>query len=155
MSLSINNEDKKLEQELQLIQKTEAENIKNALKNTTNQKETKFVFLQDYESQPFCADEIKSNNSGVGVKEKCKLFSTFNFKKGDVISGYLDTSLKDGSKLYYTKNGKTVAIQNLGILEKVDEKVVSNESFLQKHKNHLLIAGALVLGYLAYKKFNK
>jgi hypothetical protein len=31
----------------------------------------------------------------------------------------------------------------------------SNQSFLQKHKNHLLILGALVLGYLAYKKFNK
>jgi hypothetical protein len=31
----------------------------------------------------------------------------------------------------------------------------ANETFIQKHKNHLLIAGALVLGYLAYKKFNK
>lgn len=29
------------------------------------------------------------------------------------------------------------------------------QTFLQKHKNHLLILGALVLGYLAYKKFNK
>lgn len=29
------------------------------------------------------------------------------------------------------------------------------QSFLQKHKNHLFILGALVLGYLAYKKFNK
>ena len=29
------------------------------------------------------------------------------------------------------------------------------QSFLQKHKNHLLIAGALVLGYFAYKKFKK
>ncbi len=28
-------------------------------------------------------------------------------------------------------------------------------SFLQKHQNHLLILGALVLGYLSYKKFNK
>ena len=32
---------------------------------------------------------------------------------------------------------------------------VSGETFIQKHKNHLLIVGALVLGYLAYKKFNK
>ena len=31
----------------------------------------------------------------------------------------------------------------------------ANETFLQKHKNHLLIAGALVLGYFAYKKFKK
>jgi len=29
------------------------------------------------------------------------------------------------------------------------------QGFLEKHKNHLLILGALVLGYLAYKKFNK
>ena len=32
---------------------------------------------------------------------------------------------------------------------------LSGETFIQKHKNHLLIAGALVLGYFAYKKFNK
>lgn len=29
------------------------------------------------------------------------------------------------------------------------------ESFLQKHKNHLIIAGVLVAGYFAYKKFKK
>jgi hypothetical protein len=29
------------------------------------------------------------------------------------------------------------------------------QTFLQKHKNHLLIVGALVVGYLAYKKFKK
>lgn len=29
------------------------------------------------------------------------------------------------------------------------------QGFLQKHKNHLLILGALVIGYFAYKKFNK
>jgi len=32
---------------------------------------------------------------------------------------------------------------------------VLSQTFIQKHKNHLLIAGALVLGYFAYKKFNK
>ena len=30
-----------------------------------------------------------------------------------------------------------------------------NDSFLEKHKNHLLIVGAIVLGYFAYKKFKK
>ena len=29
------------------------------------------------------------------------------------------------------------------------------KGFLEKNKNNLLIVGALVLGYLAYKKFNK
>lgn len=32
---------------------------------------------------------------------------------------------------------------------------VAPQTFLEKHKNHLLIAGALVLGYFVYKKFNK
>jgi hypothetical protein len=32
---------------------------------------------------------------------------------------------------------------------------VAPETFFQKHKNHLLIIGAVVLGYLAYKKFKK
>jgi hypothetical protein len=36
-----------------------------------------------------------------------------------------------------------------------DENSTLNKSFLQKHKNHLLILGAIVIGYLAYKKFNK
>jgi hypothetical protein len=31
----------------------------------------------------------------------------------------------------------------------------NNESFLQKHKNNLIIAGLLVAGYFAYKKFKK
>lgn len=36
--------------------------------------------------------------------------------------------------------------------EKLD---IVNETFLQKHKSLLLIAGAVVLGYFAYKKFKK
>jgi hypothetical protein len=29
------------------------------------------------------------------------------------------------------------------------------QSFFQQHKNHLLILGAIVIGYFAFKKFNK
>lgn len=32
---------------------------------------------------------------------------------------------------------------------------IAPQTFIQKHKNHLLIAGALVLGYFSYKKFVK
>jgi hypothetical protein len=32
---------------------------------------------------------------------------------------------------------------------------VLNQPFLEKHKNHLLIAGAIIIVFLAYKKFNK
>jgi hypothetical protein len=42
-----------------------------------------------------------------------------------------------------------------GLKAKSNSSIKSNETFLQKHKNHLLIIGALFLGYLAYKKFNK
>ena len=35
------------------------------------------------------------------------------------------------------------------------ETRLNPQGFLEKHKNHLLILGALVLGYLAYKKFKK
>jgi hypothetical protein len=37
----------------------------------------------------------------------------------------------------------------------VPENVVSKQTFLEKNKTNLLIVGALVLGYLAYKKLNK
>jgi hypothetical protein len=33
--------------------------------------------------------------------------------------------------------------------------VTDNETFLQKHKNHLIIALVLIAGYFAYKKFKK
>ena len=36
-----------------------------------------------------------------------------------------------------------------------DNTDVVPETFLQKNKTNLLIAGALVLGYFAYKKYNK
>jgi hypothetical protein len=32
---------------------------------------------------------------------------------------------------------------------------VAPQTFLEKNKTNLLIVGVLVLGYLAYKKFNK
>lgn len=39
--------------------------------------------------------------------------------------------------------------------EKEKSNIVNEQSFLQKHKNHLIIAVVLVAGYFAYKKFNK
>ena len=41
---------------------------------------------------------------------------------------------------------------NLTSTQKTD---VAPQTFLEKNKTNLLIVGALVLGYLAYKKFNK
>ena len=49
-------------------------------------------------------------------------------------------------KLELSTDQSSASTQNTGL---------DSQTFIQKHKNHLLIAGALVLGYLAYKKFNK
>ena len=40
-------------------------------------------------------------------------------------------------------------------IAKEKEKIVNKQSFLQKHKNHLIIGIVLVAGYFAYKKFKK
>jgi hypothetical protein len=56
-------------------------------------------------------------------------------------------SFDDCMKNYYKFNKSDLpSTQNTDIV---------SESFLQKNKTNLLIIGALVLGYFAYKKFNK
>jgi hypothetical protein len=37
----------------------------------------------------------------------------------------------------------------------VPKEYLTQETFVQKHKTHLLIAGAIIVGFLAYKKFKK
>ena len=41
------------------------------------------------------------------------------------------------------------------LYEEKQKANIVNETFLQKHKNHLIIAVVLVAGYFAYKKFKK
>ena len=88
---------------------------------------------------------------------------TINYKKGDSFTG-LTLSLSSDKKQVISNMGNFtigIPVENLTILNddgtpvNTSSKDLAPESFLQKHKNHLLIAGALVLGYLAYKKFNK
>jgi hypothetical protein len=66
-----------------------------------------------------------------------------------------EVTCKDGTK--DVGNGKNLPCLNHGGVKNSNVKntIVAPETFLQKHKNHLLIAGALVLGYFAYKKFKK
>ena len=45
--------------------------------------------------------------------------------------------------------------KNTFLIENVSADHRELIQFIQKHKNHLLLVGALVIGYLAYKKFNK
>jgi hypothetical protein len=51
-------------------------------------------------------------------------------------------------------------IKELGVVTESDDNIIGGtdvapQTFLQKNKTNLLILGALVLGYLGYKKFNK
>ena len=60
------------------------------------------------------------------------------------------------SNLGCTKNGG-VSKNQQGVNEGKPNlsTVTDNETFLQKHKNNLIIAVVLVAGYFAYKKFKK
>jgi len=50
------------------------------------------------------------------------------------------------------KEKQQVVLEEKRLLELQNQPT---QSFLEKHKNYLLIAGAVVLGFLAYKKFKK
>jgi hypothetical protein len=97
---------------------------------------------------------------------------TVNLKKGDVLQGiaiYTSGDMVNDSgtqRLVFTnKQGNKFSVQigSRGFVpfyeeykgEVTSSTDASGETFLQKHKNHLLIVGALVVGYLAYKKFKK
>ena len=92
------------------------------------------------------------------------------FKKGDIIKGdekeiYIYNQWMKGVSSKPTVVGARVetadglAFSPLTNLEKIADvnssptTDVVPQNFLQKHKNHLLIALALVAGYFAYKKF--
>jgi len=127
-------------------------------------------FLKDYEWKDtlsvHCAPEELGCTDG-----------SQSFKKGDILEKTWDISISSDSKNYVIgrfgygvvvpveylsvtdDNGKPVTDLEVGnadfIVKKYSNQDVAPETFLQKHKNHLLILGALVIGYFAYKKFNK
>ena len=98
---------------------------------------------------------------------------TVDLKKGDIIQGISITTSGDMSNdsgsqglNFKDKDGNEfgVAIGFRGFVPFYEEYKgeaglpsadVAPQTFLEKHKNHLLIVGALVIGYFAYKKFNK
>ena len=117
----------------------------------------KYVFKEDFEAigtSP--SDENRIDVRSIKLKHK--------FKKGDVFEGKIipiNAGANPEAKAYnvqiitpnnYTEDDKFVFYN--GVFE-VPERVVSEQTFLQKHKNHLLILGGLVIAYFAYKKFNK
>jgi hypothetical protein len=125
-------------------------------------------FLKDYEwkDSTVCPPDVTGCTTG-----------SQSFKKGDILEKTWDINISSDSKNYVIgrfgygvvvpveylsvtdDNGKPVTDLEAGnadfIVKKYSNQDVAPETFLQKHKNHLLIAGALVIGYFAYKKFNK
>jgi hypothetical protein len=112
---------------------------------------------------------IKPFKTTIGSKDPDALligavpFQEINFKIGDKINGSVFGG-EDTNRVVETRIGNAFINIPLESLkeEALNQSVVNAPSkdvppqtFLQKNKTNLLILGALVLGYLAYKKFNK
>jgi hypothetical protein len=89
--------------------------------------------------------------------------NTIDYKKGDALTG-LSITLSDDKKQVISNMGNFkigIPVENLTILNDDGTPIndsstdVAPKTFLEKNKTNLLIVGVLVLGYLAYKKFNK
>jgi hypothetical protein len=104
---------------------------------------------------------------------------TVDLKKGDIVQGVSiitsgDMSNDSGNEylVFRDKIGNEFRVQqgfrgfvpfyeeykgeaSLPSADSSNSTDLEPESFLQKNKTNLLIIGVLVLGYLAYKKFNK
>lgn len=128
----------------------------NAL-NQQNNLTSKYVFNQDYEATTRVLDNKLSENV-VYLELKYK------FKKGDIFNGIkipVNAGVNPNAKKYNIQITTPESIKlddsvyTGQVTYQIDDSLVSEATTLQKHKNHLLILGALALGYLAYKKFNK
>ena len=126
----------------------------------------KYIFKENYEAQGtnFIPDGAKI----------ASFMLKYSFKKGDVFEGekiVVGVGVRQGSPEEYAVKITTpeasmvdgTKFEGKSIFEVPDSVVTeqtlttdtSGETFLQKNKTNLLIIGVLVLGYLAYKKFNK
>ena len=126
----------------------------------------KYIFKENYEAQ------------GTNLIPKGSLMASwilsYSFKKGDVFEGekfIISIGSETGSIPRYGVKITTpealmydgTKFEGKSIFEVPDSVVTeqslttdaTGETFLQKNKTNLLILGVLVLGYLAYKKFNK
>lgn len=124
----------------------------------------KYIFKEDYDAQGTNLIPKGSRMASFGLK--------YSFKKGDVFNGemiHLDRETMNPSDddLYRIEINTSSALQSDGkiwegqAIFQVPFSVVENQSmFLHKQKQKqtkqlLVMLGALVIGYFAYKKFNK
>jgi len=97
---------------------------------------------------------------------------TFSFKAGQIVEGYIQDSgniqVQVGNNSVLIPKSNWEIVVNQSFIQETDidryqpnnmgnnqPNQVAQESFIQKHKTNLLIVGAIVLGYFAYKKFKK
>lgn len=138
----------------------DALNEQRALNNISNSV-SKYVFNQDYEATT--RQEIRKaygdyteNIDYITLKYKFKKGDIFEGKKIPVNAGINPEARKYDIQITTPKSIKFDGSDYVGqVTYQIDDSLVSIATPLQKNKKYLIIIGALVLGYLAYKKFNK
>lgn len=100
----------------------------------------KYTFIKDYDYTVYGIGAIHN------TIKKGQSFDGIETKDGIVIS-------TNGSDLSNYKKEVLSPDQISSYLTVPKEYL--RQSFLQKHKNHLLLASVLILGVLAFKKFKK
>ena len=128
----------------------------------------KYIFKEDYEAKGTNPISNEPNAS-----KQASFMLTYSFKKGDVFEGKkipinaginpsavayaVEITTTEALKADGTKwSGKAIfEVPEIAVTEQTLTTDVAPPTFFEEHKNHLLLVGALVLGYLAYKKFNK
>jgi hypothetical protein len=149
---------KPIDRDLLNKQYQDAINQQNALSQQNNLT-SKYVFNQDFEATTRIVDNTPKLNESITYIEL-----KYKFKKGDIFEGKkipVNAGVNPDAKKYEIQITTPKSIKFDGseyvgqVTYQIDDRLVSEATTLQKNKNNLLIIGALVLGYLAYKKFNK
>ena len=138
----------------------DAINQQNALSQQNNLT-SKYVFNQDFEATTSVRKEkavgdYTQNIDYIELKYKFKKGDIFDGKKIPVNAGVNPEARKYNIQITTPKSIKSDGSDYVGqVTYQIDDSLVSIATPLQKNKKYLIIIGALVLGYLAYKKFNK
>jgi hypothetical protein len=138
----------------------DAINQQNAL-NQQNNSTSKYIFNQDFEAT---TRVVKRKGVGDYTENIDYITLKYKFKKGDIFDGKkipVNAGINPESKKYNIQITTPKSIRFDGsdyvgqVTYEIDDSLVSEATPLQKNKKYLIIIGALVIGYLAYKKFNK
>ena len=136
-------------------------------------------------TRDYSANGTAPNNATAPIGQTAPrwIYLTKKLKKGEIIEGGITTEnstfVHKGESIAFKTLGATttqgvpysdlallyIPVGNDGALEEIDDKgnvinkykanFLTDPAFMEKHDYRLLIVGALVLGYLAYKKFYK